>query len=125
MSPTRILFFVADDLTVPVADWLDGLVPKVRDKLLARLKRLRDLGHELRRPESDYLRDGLHELRVRFGHTNYRIVYFFFENRAVVLAHGLTKEREIPLRDIQIALARRTRVLENPTAHLISRESPA
>jgi hypothetical protein len=31
---------------------------KAQQKCLARLKRLEDLGHELRRPEADYLRDG-------------------------------------------------------------------
>jgi hypothetical protein len=32
-----------------------------------RLERLREMGHELRRPEADFLRDGIYELRVSLG----------------------------------------------------------
>jgi hypothetical protein len=39
---------------------------------------------ELRRPEADYLQDGIYELRVGFQHVNYRMLYFFYKNIAVV-----------------------------------------
>jgi hypothetical protein len=42
-----------------------------------RIERLRDLGHELRRPEADYLRDGIYELRVGLGSVNHRMLYSF------------------------------------------------
>lgn len=50
---------------------------KALDKCRVRIERLRDLGHELRRPEADLLRDGIYELRVRLGTLNYRMLYFF------------------------------------------------
>jgi phage-related protein len=78
--------------TVPVLDWLDRLPAKVQDKCRVRIERLRDLGHELRRPEADYLRDGIYELRVGFRGMNYRMLYFFHGKVAAVLAHGLVKE---------------------------------
>lgn len=35
------------------------------------------LGHELRRPEADFLRDGIYELRVSLQGQQYRMLYFF------------------------------------------------
>ncbi|MBI4503486.1 MAG: type II toxin-antitoxin system RelE/ParE family toxin, partial [Gemmatimonadetes bacterium] len=49
--------------------------PRAFAKCLVRLERLRDLGYELGRPEADTLRDGIHELRVRLGRVNYRMLY--------------------------------------------------
>ena len=66
-------------------DWLDGLVSKAQIKCLAKLRRLEELGHELRRPEADYLRDGVYELRVGLEGVNYRILYFFHGKEAVVI----------------------------------------
>lgn len=73
-------------------------------------ERLRDLGHELRRPEADYLRDGIYELRVGFTGMNYRILYFFYGQIIAVLSHGLVKEREVPSRDIEEAVGRKRRL---------------
>jgi phage-related protein len=83
------------------------------------MRRLRELGYELRRPEADYLRDGIYELRVRYGHTNLRILYFFFENEVVVLAQAVTKEQEVPPKDIEVALARKQRFSGSPETHAL------
>ena len=40
---------------------------KVQDKCYLLLERLREMGHELRWPEADFLRDGIYELRVSLG----------------------------------------------------------
>jgi phage-related protein len=77
----------------------------------------RDLGHELRRPEADYLRDGIYELRVGLRGTNYRMVYFFHGRVAAVLAHGLVKEREVPPREIEEAIRRKRMFESNPERH--------
>lgn len=41
-------------------EWFDKLPAKVLDKCYLRLERLRELGHQLRRPEADFLRDGIY-----------------------------------------------------------------
>lgn len=102
---------------MPVLDWLDRLPLKVQDKCRVRIERLRDLGHELRRPEADYLRDGIYELRVGFTGMNYRILYFFYGQIAAVLSHGLVKEREVSSRDIEEAIRRKRRFETNPQRH--------
>ena len=64
MPRTKIVFYKEDDGSVPVLEWLDSLQPRALDKCTVKIERLKELGHELRRPESDFLRDGIYELRV-------------------------------------------------------------
>ena len=96
MPATKVVFYCEEDGSVPLLDWLDSLPAKALTKCRVRIERLQKLGHELRRPEADFLRDGIYELRVGLRGTNYRMLYFFHGNVAAVLAHGLTKEREVP-----------------------------
>jgi phage-related protein len=72
----------------------------------------------LRRPEADYLRDGIYELRIRFRSTNYRVLYFFYGSQIVVLTHGLTKERAVPPVEIERALRLRRKFEAAPQIHI-------
>src|SRR5713226_2107894 len=114
MPKITVVFYREDADTVLVLDWLDRLPAKVQDKCRVRIERLRDLGHELRRPEADYLREGIYELRIGFRGMNYRMLYFFHWKDAAVLAHGLVKEREVPPREIEEALSRKCRFELDP-----------
>jgi len=116
MPITEVVLFVDDDGSAPLLEWFDGLPDKVTDKFIVRIGRLEECGHELRRPEADYLRDGVYELRVRHKRVNYRLLYFFHEGRAV-LAHGIVKEGKVPDREIDRALGRRTRFELDPETH--------
>ena len=58
MPKTTVVFYQDDPDTVPVLDWLDALPAKALDKCRVRIERLRDLGHELRRPEADFYEMG-------------------------------------------------------------------
>ncbi len=95
---------------IPLVDWLDGLPAKVKDKCTDRIDRLVELGNELRRPEADFLRDGIYELRATYQGVQYRILYFFSGKAVVVLSHGLTKEKEVPKREIDRAIERKKQV---------------
>jgi phage-related protein len=68
------------------------------------------MGHELRRPEADFLRDGIYELRASYQGVHYRVLYFFAGKAVVVLSHGLTKEKEVPPREIDQAVERKLMV---------------
>jgi phage-related protein len=81
------------------------------------LERLRELGHELRRPEADLLRDGIYELRASRQGVNYRILYFFHGTVAAIVSHGIVKERAIPPNEIDRAIERRKRFEANPAKH--------
>ena len=121
MPKTKVVFFKDKDGSVPYKTWLDNPVAK-RDRRAAlkctvRLELLRDLGSELRRPYADYLRDGIHELRLEFGGVNYRMLYFFHGAEAVVVTHGLTKEAKVPTREIDLAIERKGLFESNPGRH--------
>ena len=116
MPETEVLIFAADDGSAPLLEWMDQLQVKVRDKCIVRIERLSELGHELRRPEADFLRDGIHELRVRYGNVNYRVLYFFHEGRAI-LSHGCTKEGSVPSSEIDQAIKNKILFVINPARH--------
>jgi hypothetical protein len=70
-----------------------------------RVDRLRELGHELRRPEADLLRDGIYELRASLaGH-------------AAIVSHGIVKARAVPPKEIDRAIERRKRFEADPAKH--------
>ncbi len=120
MPQTRLLFFQDADGAAPVWEWLKDLRagnPKAYAKCVVRIRRLTELGHELRRPEADLLRDGIYELRARLGTVNYRILYFFHGRNVAVLAHALTKEDEIPIVEINRAVERKRAFIARPIAH--------
>jgi len=120
MPQTRLLFFQNADGAAPVWEWLKDLRagnPKAYAKCVVRIRRLAELGHELRRPEADLLRDGIYELRARLGTVNYRILYFFHGRNVAVLAHALTKEDEIPIVEINRAVERKRAFIARPIAH--------
>ena len=117
MPQTRLLLFREDDGTVPLVEWLSRQQAKVIAKCRVRLGRLAELGHELRRPEADFLRDDIYELRLGMRGQNYRMLYFFHGRDAVVLSHGLTKEAAVPAREIDLAIRRREKFLADSTKH--------
>ena len=110
MAETRVFFYREKDGSIPLVSWLDDLPTKIRAKCIVRVQRLAEMGHELRRPEADFLRDGIYELRASYQGMNYRILYFFSGQAAVVLSHGLIKKQEVPFKEIDRAIERKKRV---------------
>jgi phage-related protein len=119
LPPVRVALYKEEDETCPVLEWLDELPIKIQDKCTARIRRLMLCGYEFRRPEADYLRDGIYELRVRCRRVNYRLLYFFHGNQIVVLTHGLTKERQVPAKEIDKALELRKKFELAPEFHTV------
>ena len=117
MPRTKVVFFCEEDGTVPLFAWFDRLPRRARDKCVVRIERLAELGHQLRRPEAEYLRDGIYELRAKHGGVNYRMLYFFHGRVAAVLSHGFAKQRaKVPAREIRLALKRKERFEADPEA---------
>jgi len=116
MPKTKVIFFADNDGSAPLLTWIDNLPSKVQDKCIVKIERLAEMGHELRRPEADLLRDGIYELRIAFRSIQYRILYFFHEDMAII-SHGLKKESEVPGRDIELALKRKEEFRINPQIH--------
>jgi phage-related protein len=117
LPKTELIFFKDDDGSVPIVDWLSELPPKARAKCRVKMERLAELGHELRRPEADLLRDKIYELRIRLQGINYRILYFFHRRAIAVLSHGIVKERTVPPKEIDQAIERRKKFEKAPEAY--------
>ena len=117
MPRTRVVLFREEDGSCPFLEWLDEQPDKVKAKCLLRVERLRELGHELRRPEADLLRDGIYELRASLQGVQYRVLYFFHGSVAAIVSHGIVKERAVPAKEIQHAMERKRRFAANPAAH--------
>jgi Phage derived protein Gp49-like (DUF891) len=145
MPRTEVVFYRDDDGTVPVLDWLGGLSLKARLKCLVRIERLRELGYDLRRPEADFLRDGVYELRVSLNHVHAESDADRSEGRktvkrgsvkhrpkdsgqpvvrrtVAVLAHCLVKEDKVPGEEIDRALARMRKFAAAPERHALAEE---
>ena len=117
MPKTNVILFQEEGGSCPFFDWMSKLPLKTQAKCLSRLERLREMGHELRRPEADFLRDGIYELRVTLRGVNHRVLYFFHGNIAAVVSHGLIKQRVVPPKDIDRAIERMRRFEANPRKH--------
>ena len=125
MPRTELIFFLDEDGSVPVRDWLLELRGKNRRafaKCIDKIGLLSEQGHELRRPHADILRDGIYELRARSGNVNYRILYFFHGQNVAVLDHALTKEAKVPAKDIERAIRRKQIFEKNPDGHSYSED---
>jgi phage-related protein len=120
MPRTTLLFYQNDEGVAPVWEWIKDLRttnPRAYAKCAIRIRRLAEIGHELRRPEADLLRDGIYELRSRMGTVHYRMLYFFHGRNIAVLAHAITKEDDVPNTEINRALERKRRFVADPAAH--------
>lgn len=125
MPRTRVVFYRDEGGKVPVVEWLQALRRtdrKAYAKCVVRIRRLVELGHELRRPEADFLRDGIYELQAKKGRVNYRILYFFHGPQVAILGHALTKEGAIPNAEIERAMKRKESFTRNPTRHSYEEE---
>lgn len=125
MPQTRVFFYQDEAGRTPVVEWLREL--RRRDqvayaKCVTRIRRLTELGHQLRRPEADFLRDGIYELRAKKGRVNYRILYFFHGQNVAILGHALTKEGRLPDIEIERALRRKESFEHNPQRHTYEEE---
>lgn len=117
MPRVNLMLYREDDDRVPLLEWFLEQPERVQDRCLVRMEPLGHLGHEIRRPEADLLRDDIYELRVGIAGWNYRILYFFHGRNAIVLSHGLEKEARVPSGEIDLAIIRRKKFIANPALH--------
>jgi phage-related protein len=122
MGQVAIHLFREENGSVPFLEWFESLPEKAQDKCLVRLERLQSLGSELRRPEADFLRDEIYELRVKHQRVNYRVLYFFHGRSVVVVSHGIQKEKAVPPKEIDLAIDRKKEYAADPEKHMATEE---
>ena len=126
MPETRVIFYQDEKGKVPVLEWLDELEqqdPKGLLNCLDRIQQLASMGHELRRPLADFLRDGIYELRASHRRVQYRILYFFHGSNIAIIAHAIVKEGSaVPDVDINRAIERQQLFITDPANHTYEEE---
>ena len=101
----EVVFYESANGEAPVQEFLDSLPIKLREKTLRGLMLLQELGPQLRGEETEYIRDGLFELRTKFGSDITRIFCFFFTGQKIVVTGGFIKKgQKTPRREIERAL---------------------
>jgi phage-related protein len=128
MPETHVIFYQDEEGNAPVLDWLDNLEQQDSKGLincLDRIQKLASMGHELRRPLADFLRDGIYELRASHRRVQYRILYFFHGRNIAIVAHAIIKEGSaVPDVDINRAIERQQLFVANPKTHTYEEEEP-
>lgn len=127
MPQTAILVFREAEGGESLMDWLKLIRQKdpiLYGRSLARILELADYGHEMRRPHTDYLDNGIYELRFKKGRVQHRILYFYHGQHCAVLTHAITKKSRVPPAEIERAVKFMKLVISNPTKHTLLFEVP-
>ncbi len=105
-------FYLEDDDTSPVEEFLDGLDLKTRARFRGSMEQLRVRNVQAREPLVRHLEDDLWELREESRTNIHRVIYFFFTGRRIVFLHGFQKKTEkTPRQEIEAARRRYQRFL--------------
>ena len=107
-SSYEILYYKDKKDHSPVEDFLKELPAKDRIKVFAHIQLLKERGF-LPFPYTSDIKDAkkLRELRVRFSFKMYRVIYFMFKGKKIVLLHGFTKTTgKIPPYEIEVSQKR-------------------
>jgi len=125
MPATEVVLYREEDGSIPLLDWLREVQQTNQvafAKCVTLIDYLKQFGRDLRRPRADMLRDGVYELRTQVRNVNYRLLYGFVGKNVAMLSHGLTKERTVPSREIDLAVARLERFKKNPELYTATLE---
>jgi phage-related protein len=100
-------FYLTDDGTAPVAEFLGDLDPKTRARFRWSIEQLRVRNTRAGPPLVKHLDGDLWELREESSTNIYRVIYVFFTGRRIVLLHGFQKKtQKTPAREIETARRR-------------------
>lgn len=105
MEKYIIEFYREKDGTEPAKEFIESLEPKMLAKVLKIFDLLEINGPQLRMPYSEYLRDGIFEIRAKHGTDITRILYFFVIGKRIILSNGFVKkDNKIPRMEIERAI---------------------
>lgn len=94
MGRYNVIFYETPNGKQPAREFLDGLEPKMRAKMLRTIQMAADNGTDLREPYSKPLEDGIFELRAKVGSDISRTLYFFYTGKQIVLTNGFVKKTQ-------------------------------
>jgi phage-related protein len=122
MPPTEIIVYQESPDDIPLLDWFEALPTKAKSICNAKINDIATFGNELRRPAIDYLENGIYELRIKYFRLNYRILYSFVGRHVILLTHGITKEKRVPVAEIERAIYFKQQWDSDPEKHSCPKE---
>lgn len=105
-----IEYYVEDSGEVPVKEFLDQVDHKTYARFQWSLEQVKLRNVQAREPLVRHIEGKIWELREESNTNIYRILYFFFRNRRIVLLHGFAKKtQKLPRRELETARKRLAR----------------
>lgn len=99
----------------PVLDYIRKLRDKEEAKVLKYIEFLRVNKGYLDEPYSKHIKGKIRELRVDFGQNRYRIFYFIFVKKTIILLNAFSKKTaKTPLSEIKKTEENYKNILKNP-----------
>ena len=92
MGHYEIVFFTKEDGSQPAREFMDSLSLKMQARLIKIIAMLREYGGQVRMPYSEYLQDGIFQIRAQQEGNITRVLYFFNDGKKVILTNGFTKK---------------------------------
>jgi phage-related protein len=103
----RIVFFMDSQGNSPVEDFLKSLDTRTRARFVWAFEQLQIRNVQAAEPLVRKVQGKLWELRRASDGNIYRVLYFFFTGRRIVLLHGFQKKTDkTPRHEIEIAQKR-------------------
>ena len=88
----------------PVKEFIQSQDVKMRAKIYRTLELLEESGNALRMPYSEYLGDGIFQLRAQVGNNITRVLYFFVVDGKIIMTNGFIKKtKDTPPSEIELA----------------------
>lgn len=94
MAKVKAIFYDLPNGTYPAQEFIDSLDIKMQAKMIRTIAMLQENGTDLRKPYSEYLEDGIFELRAKVGSNISRVMYFFFDGGNAILTNGFIKKTQ-------------------------------
>jgi hypothetical protein len=117
-----IRYLVEADGRCQVLDFVRKHGQKFEARYFAYVDQLAEKGPTLPRPLADYLKDGIHELRLKHK-GQIRILCFFVYHNYIVMSHAFVKkESAVPCHEIAKAIKNREKYLALVKIRTISLE---
>lgn len=100
----EVEFYESPDGDCPTKEFLESLNKKSELPYVTHaIDNLREFGNNLRRPQVDFLEDGIYELRIPVRRKQIRLLYFYYFQDSIIISHGLRKEAKVKKADIEKA----------------------
>lgn len=113
MNKFKVETYVKENGDNPVKEFVSSLTEEMQSKFVHMVDLLTERGNQLREPYSEYLEDGIFELRYKNDEQAVRVLFFFYYEGRIILTNGFIKKtRKTPRKEIKKAKDYRNDFLE-------------